>query len=930
MMTKPYRLFSMLLLAVVVHTADARVLSYAPYTDFNATPAYHHRLSRYFVLLESPNVPLPLFSPLPYEPAVQVVLYDALGVDEPRVIFPSKDARLPVYGAALRENAAGAPAILLIVPANYDGTNATGVVAILSIDSGTTWKRLAGLATEYFFSTSFYTDFGGPFTRGWGSQIRLGTDAWPFVVSLQSKGIWAIGADGTTKKIHPGQPNLTHGLLGTDRDGARFLVHGGDHGLQMVDLDGKVADLGVLDSAAEFHDGWITPDGAAYVNVVRGDGTFLFLYENGARIFVAGPYDTPAPELGRRVITAAPPGTFFAIPTADSEGAWMIQRAMSRPTTLLRHTRATGLETMWIDATAPEVEALHTGLSGKTLLIQVHRPRQQPERIFKDPALAVWHVGQPAPRVYDELFLNESPTKGFLHVDVDRLNDGEPFVFDSGAVSGGGPFLSPSPPAGGSDVLQEWGVVRGSLRQTLVLPGVGRTAGAFGSFWLTDIIVQNPSDQSQKVGLEFVPNGERLIIASTPIAFTTEITLGAREVRVMKDVLKSVFSLDAGTGALVITPQSGVVTTSRTYTKTEKGTYGFGMNAIDMFAAASPRFPVTFSGAFPGRDFRTNLVLTDTSGRGSDARLSAVGVSGPMGATNVSFTAPTNGQQQINGIAPRLGLLATDAGGLIVQPTRGSMLASVFAIDNRTNDSTYFPPDLPSPIPRFIPAIGHLDGANNAKFRSDLYLYNSASTITTVQLQATAWDQTRQGNVGFTLLPNEARVIRDALFTLFGMTGIARLRYSSTSNPQGVRVTSRTYALGDDGGTYGFLMPPLNNFQSATSGETLEILGATGDRKFRTNIGLVSLTLSPVNQRNTTRIEIFDDKGTKLDSFTVDVPSAGGIQINDVFRARNLGETAAAVIRISPTGDLVGAYATVTDNGTNDSIYLAANLGATE
>ena len=86
--------------------------------------------------------------------------------------------------------------------------------------------------------------------------------------------------------------------------------------------------------------------------------------------------------------------------------------------------------------------------------------------MFKDPALAVWRVGDPTPSSYDELFLSETAAKGFVHLDVDKIGGGDQFVFDSGIPSVGGPSLiiSPSPSAGGgSDVVQEWGVVRASL-----------------------------------------------------------------------------------------------------------------------------------------------------------------------------------------------------------------------------------------------------------------------------------------------------------------------------------------------------------------------------------------------------------------------------------------------------------------------------------
>jgi len=296
---------------------------------------------------------------------------------------------------------------------------------------------------------------------------------------------------------------------------------------------------------------------------------------------------------------------------------------------------------------------------------------------------------------------------------------------------------------------------------------------------------------------------------------------------------------------------------------------------------------------------------------------------------NLSFSVDANGQAQYNSISTNLGLLSTDTAALVVQPTRGEAIASVIAIDNRTNDPTYFPPDLPSPIVRTIPVIGHVDGVNNSKFRSDLYLYNPSTTTRNVTLQMKAWDSNDTQTLSFTMLPAEARVIPDVMLRLFNRTGIARLRYQSSGDANGVRVTSRTYSIDENGGTYGFLMPPLNNFQSAVSGDSLEILGVVGGKQYRTNVGLVDLTAFPTSQPASARIEIIDEKGKTIDAFTVPVPSAGGVQINDIFHSRNLGDgPAAALIRVSPLSGLIGAYATMNDNGTNDPTYLAANLAA--
>src|SRR5207253_8419575 len=176
----------------------------------------------------------------------------------------------------------------------------------------------------------------------------------------------------------------------------------------------------------------------------------------------------------------------------------------------------------------------------------------------------------------------------------------------------------------------------------------------------------------------------------------------------------------------------------------------------------------------------TNLMLTDVSGRGAQVNATAASPSGSSASEAVTFEGPPSGQTQINGIAPAVGLAFSDTGALVLQPTRGETIASVFVVDNRTNDPTFFPPDIPASVMRVIPAIGHIDGANGSKFRSDLFLLNTSSQVKTVTLHAKLWDVPESPTIiPLTLLPHEARVIRDVLQNAFGKTGVARLQFTS-------------------------------------------------------------------------------------------------------------------------------------------------------
>jgi len=918
-MKKRFVLFALLALAAL--PTFARVLSYAPYSSRNSLAGFHSRTSRHFVLIESVG------SSNVWQ-LHQAVLYDSKGEQEPRVVYPTDGTAQRIEAVALyepRDTDAANPTPVLLVAAHVPGGG--GLQTRLSVDGGATWKEIASLR-NFFTGRTLENDFGGPDAQGLTNPIRFGTDAWPFIASYSYNGIYAISHTGETRAIATG---LDTWLIGQDRTGTKLLVKNGDR-LEVRDLNNPAAppSLSFRAHNDRTYTGWITSNGAAYIQATHASGRYLFLARPNSIQFVLGPYDV-APPGGLTdpwpVIGHSSPMDFFAVPTHDHDGAWVVQRKMGKPTTLLQHTTS-GTSTKWVDPAGPEVEALITGASGQTLLVQIHRDRSvEMQRPFIDPALAVWRIGEGAPQHYDELYLNEEWNKGFIHVDVDRISQGEPFVFNSGAIADDGDIIT-SPPAGGGDVIQEWGVVRASLRQHLVLPGVARLNGAFGSRWLTDVTMANNQPTPQEVEVRFLSLGE----VHTAEVRTKVVTLAPYEIRFLPDALHALFAIEDGGGALHFIPAGeGINVVGRTYSRrAQGGTYGFGMQGIDFFNASSPRFPVSFAGAFPGEHFRTNVLITDTSGRGTEAEVGAYGVTGPIGGPEKRIQAPAGGVMQFNEMGTQLNLFSREAGGMVIQPTRGSAITTVVAIDNRTNDPTYFPPDLPaSEQIRVIPVIGHLDGANGSHFRSDLHLFNPTSTISTITLEAKQWDSPETRTTQFTLLPNEARMIADALPTLFTMTGLARLRYWSNTTGDGVRVTSRTYTLEESGATYGSLIPPLNNFQMAGFEDTLEILGANGGAGFRTNLGLVELSPTAQQQKTTVLVTLYDPATAQWRAFAVEVPRGGGIQLNDIFAAQGMTPPVAPMIQVKVlSSGLIGAYATLVDNITNDTTYLGAQLGA--
>ena len=167
-------------------------------------------------------------------------------------------------------------------------------------------------------------------------------------------------------------------LLGENLARDHFLVMVKQNELGIVDLAGNYTFAGY--SLNRPSEGWIAADGSVYV-LAGSVPSNRYLRRFNA---------------GFATVLSTPSGlsiySFLAIPTADYSGAWMMERTTGLPTKLSLYTPATGAVMQWTDVSGPEVEALHAGASGNTLLVQVHRLRTLTDT-FRDPALAVWHVG---------------------------------------------------------------------------------------------------------------------------------------------------------------------------------------------------------------------------------------------------------------------------------------------------------------------------------------------------------------------------------------------------------------------------------------------------------------------------------------------------------------------------------------------------------
>ena len=899
-------LFLVLFLASLA--AQARVLSYGPVTAQGAIPAAQERDRRHYALLETTG---------------RILLFDSL-TDDVRTIFPTAETEGWVTSeVAVWERQEGIPPKILV--GVWQSSVFTRHRFYLSEDGGGSWKRLDFPETRSV-ALQARRDVGGAFSRSFPWQIQLGNASVPFIVATRELNSTTLEIDAIESGGHVKSLGSFDGagLIGADASGSRALVAGRRATSSGLEADGvwKVSLSGNSERVLTFETGnpgvygWIAPNGAVLLDSVGfGAQRALVRCDRGrSQLLATLPAGFVSTEL-----------SFFAVPTRDADGAWIVQRETGRRTTLfLYHDGDAAPVEQWSDPTAPQIEAIHESRSGKALLIQVHRPREMPiASIFVDPALAIWHPGEPAPTDYDELYLNEADRRGFVHLDVDDADAGGTFVFDAGVFfppqySGGGGGIS-SGGGGGGDIFQEWGVVRSSLQQHLVLPSISHLSGAYGSEWRSDVVLRNPADVPVIVTMRLLP-----LDGSQQDVQTRTVTLGAREIRLIRDAALTLFGIDHGGGALHLLPErrQSIEVTSRTYSENDHGTFGMTIPAIDAQAAANPNVPLYFSAALAEPTLRSNVLLQNVSS-GSAGEVE-------IAASNQRAVLPFLGSLQLNNARAFLGLESYYPLSITMVPRTGRLLGSVITIDNQTNDPSYFSPDvLLTNTIRTIPIVGHVEGANGSHFRTDLYVSNPTNQTQWMNLIFKPWDGAdAEVSKNIVVGPNVTLALHDVVANTFYRSGLGRVRFSATA----LTVTSRTYTAAEDGSTYGTAIPPLNAFQIAQSGDSLEILGVSGLRRFRTNLALLETSPAPFAQprpiTHAVTIEVLDERGTVIDTIETAIAEGGSVMMADLFRARNLPQVQAGLIRVTPHSGQFTAFASLVDQATNDPSYLPPMLAA--
>lgn len=273
-----------LLLLVIGPAALARVLSYSPYTNRAATPAYQLRSGREFVLVEQPGNQ---FSASEGMDQAEVVVYDVQAASEPRIIFPPAGTpRERIAFAAHGRNGL----VLIQTTSDFEGRNVQRQpITLLGDTTGTSWKRIPELDGAWLYDYT-YEDLGGFYTRGLKGAVRpVSAGRYAFVLEVTT-GIWGIEPDGTAKRLIP-FPVQTYPatMIGNDATSSRILVRRASS-ISILDLETEeLTEIGPGQNLTGWNpQGWVAGSDRAYVLDTRTDGRRLIFYQKGNAPQVVG------------------------------------------------------------------------------------------------------------------------------------------------------------------------------------------------------------------------------------------------------------------------------------------------------------------------------------------------------------------------------------------------------------------------------------------------------------------------------------------------------------------------------------------------------------------------------------------------------------------------------------------------------------------
>jgi len=239
-------------------------------------------------------------------------------------------------------------------------------------------------------------------------------------------------------------------------------------------------------------------------------------------------------------------------------------------------------------------------------------------------------------------------------------------------------------------------VPQGQLPERYLVAAAANAAGAAGSFFVTDLEVNNPGEAPLRYRFLWLPRDTDNSSPTASAPYTLAEGASAR----YENVLEQAFGLSDAVGALAVEADGAdAIVMSRTFNRTDAGTYGQaveGLHASELIQAGERRRVVFLSeddgGDPPAAGYRSNLGLLN--GTGSPLTV-MVALHDAAGAPLVGVMAvelrpfeSTQLNRVLRGFAPPVEGYAD----LWTETPGGAFTAYGSVLDNFTSDPTTVPP----------------------------------------------------------------------------------------------------------------------------------------------------------------------------------------------------------------------------------------------
>lgn len=428
------------------------------------------------------------------------------------------------------------------------------------------------------------------------------------------------------------------------------------------------------------------------------------------------------------------------------------------------------------------------------------------------------------------------------------------------------------------------------------IPIVGRTPGANGTFFLTDVRLLNRQTQDERVTLVFTPSG-----ADGRSTFSAvDVIVTPNAIAAFDDIVGSLF-MSGGTGQLQII--GNVAAMSRTCTRSPAGDFGLSASPAS-FTTTQSAPPIFVPQLQSGSGFRSNLGWAETAGEPGTVRVRLFDAASGLARATADYPMLPFSHSQIP---------VSAAGTMIAEISVISGTARIAGygavIDDRSGDPILVPASREDTQALVIAPAISAEGAAGTYWRTDLWI-TSAGNETPIRGSvffgfAEEGQAPRTGPTMEARNPFTASVFPDVVAAFF-LPGRRGAMFSATDRT--LMYSSRIWTEGPHG-TYGqfvpFLRPSSNRYQ--------DLLFVESGERERTNVGVVAGDAGAG-----VSITIFDASGSALQSRRYTLPQYGFAQF------QLLEPVTHGWARIEVLSGSIYPYASVVNNRSGDPMFVPA------